>query len=225
MSSHSHRLGLSLALAGASCLCGADALVPVEHGVVYNAGARAFEFSITFDRQPDFLSTDAYGRMADQVQYWLDSTNAVNAFLTAYQRIGNATPPGTQSLLSFSSIPATGNATLVRLDPAAPPLYGWPGVSVGAIPYQLTADHTLRFSITQDDLGDSDGRISWAFEIYSFGASSGPPLSSPIPEPKAAQSLGAGLMLLALVHVWGRRGARSNGRSLANACPIGPLPH
>ena len=207
------RIIFTLGLAGTAWPASAQVVVPQDYGVTYDSAAHSFDFTVRFDRQPDFVTMDEYGRMADQLQYWLDTEEDVNAQLTAAQRLAGWMPSGVQSMLLFNSIPTLGTITLVRLDPAGPPQYGgWQGEVVNTIAYTLDADHTLRFRIQQGDLSDADGKLSWAFETYNYGGWGGVTYSSQapqVPEPSAWQALCAGLAFLAVA---GRRRSKPDLR-------------
>jgi hypothetical protein len=132
----------------------------VTESAVYDAATGMVDFTLQFDRTPNFRKTDELGRQADSFQYFI---------------IGDATLPFPENFdavirgdeLTFKPplLPIR-NATPSDADPAAA---GW-GTIRATVPYKLRV-RVLTFSVPLSALSNNsvDGSFAYTLEIYRFG--------------------------------------------------------
>jgi hypothetical protein len=100
---------------------------------------------------------------------------------------------GTTSMLFVTS---DSTMALIRLDGTSPEIFGWKGTFIRELPYTVSDDHTLRFSVAQADLDDDDGGISAVFETYRRNSTPSGMYIQHIPEPSTTAFLVMGLTFL-----------------------------
>jgi hypothetical protein len=153
-------LVLAVALAAALASAPARALTIVSHVEHYDAGSDAFQFAITFSVAPEFYVFDEFGRHKDEFQYFI--TWVLHPENTSYP-IFNADVvirmPESASVTDIRVRDATG--------PEEPGSGGW-GPIRGSVPYVLDGA-TITFQIPRTMLGDSDGVVSYALLIGTYG--------------------------------------------------------
>jgi hypothetical protein len=132
----------------------------VAESAVYHAATGNVDFTLQFDRTPNFRKVDEFGRQADSFQYFI---------------VGDATLPFPQNFdaiirgdeLTFKPplLPIR-NATPSDPDPAAG---GWDTIRA-TVPYKLRV-RVLTFSAPLSALSDhsTDGRFAYTLETYRFG--------------------------------------------------------
>ena len=85
------RVTLAMALCAGVLAIGsapAGAQTPVQvvcESAVYHPGTQTVYFTIVFDRAPDFTTTDAAGRIADQFQYYLPSVLSAETIIRQHE--------------------------------------------------------------------------------------------------------------------------------------------
>ena len=162
-----------------------DAQVPLilEAGFVggiYESGN--VDFTLEFNRAPDFFSCDQYGRQGDAFQFYIATTTNIPVFY----------PPRPYASLIRGGEIHIGDGIIIRNDSppdeSDPNSGGWGSVR-GTVPYTLDAD-TLTFSVPADVL-NVQGTFAYSLLLTSFGAATHNPYTGdsggpiPIPEPAA----------------------------------------
>lgn len=184
-------LGLAAACMFSSA---AQTLTPASYGAGYDSDTGSFDFFVRFDRAPQFFN--AQGERVDNLLYWVNSMYGVNAFHTAIEL---HLPPemqlGTTSMLFLTS---NSTMSLIRLDGTAAPIFGQRGTLVREVPFTVSTDHTLRFSLSQSDLDDVDGGIAVVFETYRPNAIPSGMFVQQIPEPGPIYTLVIGLLVVTI---------------------------
>src|SRR5678815_1850402 len=105
----------SVLLAVFSPTWGQITLTAESFGTVVNSVGGTVTFEVLLNRHPDFFTLDSVGRMADQLQFYVDSRLGVNALNSVDDaRIWGIDSPGTQSLISFGSIPIDSTLTITE---------------------------------------------------------------------------------------------------------------
>ncbi len=181
-----------------------------SESAVFDPLSNRIDFTITFDRSPDFYTVDSFGRQADAFQYWIFYDNnpfqpPANPFLDALIRGGEIFVAGDLRIRD-SRPPAVGD-----------PYYGGWGEIRATVPFVLSGT-TISFSADLVDIGDSDGQFAYRLETYEFGATrdtvfggtAGPydtDTLKPIPEPVSVAIWG-GLSLVGPIAGWRRERAR-----------------
>lgn len=135
----------------------------VYESAVYNPATGSVEFTIQFNRRPNFRKTDEVGRHADAFQYFIvgDAALRYPANFDAIIRGSELTLPPARRLLPIR------NSSPSDSDPAAG---GW-GTIRAAVPFRLRG-HVLTFSAPLAVLSDhsTDGRFAYILETYNFGS-------------------------------------------------------
>ena len=128
---------------------------------VYDSQSGNVEFTVEFDRRPDFRSVDEFGRPADSFQYFIvgDETLGFPERFDAIIR-GGELQRKSRLLPIRRAAPAD----------SAPEAGGW-GATRAIVPYELHG-RTLTFSVALDDLSDhsTDGSFSYILETYNDGS-------------------------------------------------------
>jgi hypothetical protein len=132
----------------------------VAESAVYHAATGNVDFTLQFDRTPNFRKVDEFGRQADSFQYFI----AGDATLP-YPQNFDAIIRGDELTFKPPLLPIR-NATPSDPDPAAG---GW-GTIRATVPYKLRV-RVLTFSAPLSALSDhsSDGQFAYTLETYRFG--------------------------------------------------------
>lgn len=200
------KLLIAIGLAIACACSSAGTLVPLSYGGGYNSSDQSFEFFVKFDRTPEFF--DAGGDRVDDLRFWLNSVYGINAFHTALETYVPGLPR--LGITSMLAVTGEGALSLIRIDGTSPELLGWRATLVRDLPYTVSADDTLRFTVARDDLGDDDGAISTIFETYRLNSQSSGMIVLQVPEPPPLLAWLIGLLFLATTK-W-QAGARATLR-------------
>jgi hypothetical protein len=125
-----------------------------SQSAIYNPLTGEVAFTLVFDQQPDFFSTDAPGRQADSFQYFI---------------VGDPTlpyPSRYDSLIRGDELHSTIDQIPIR-DAVT-------GALRGSVPYSLTGA-ALSFSAPLSLISDHTdaGTIQYVVETYEFGAFTG----------------------------------------------------
>jgi hypothetical protein len=129
-------------------------------------------FDIVFDRMPDLMATDAFGRQADAFQFHLWYDDKIPHFDAIYQTVIRGSEIGIAGAIPVRQVSAT--------DPGEPGSGGW-GPAVGRVGYDLREvpagrGYQLSFLVPSVMIGDPDGNFAWNFSLYEDGAGVGTPL-------------------------------------------------
>jgi len=181
-------------------------VMPLFVSILNDPAAGKATFSILYDAPPDFFSTDAFGRQADDFQFFVSADRPV-PLVEFYQAIGGNCMTGPtcadKSVLRGSNISLGGGIPVVPLAASGPgqtPNGGW-GPTLIEVPYQLLGNR-VSFDVPLAALRDTDNILWYALETYSFGASVAlaggdiPYMSGAVyevPEPSTMMLFGAGL--------------------------------
>jgi hypothetical protein len=133
----------------------------VYESATFNSATGEVDFTLTFNRHPDFRTVDEYGRPANAFQYFIvgdDTASDPERFDAIIRGVELQSRP--RLLPIRDSSPA---------DPD-PRSGGW-GTIRATVPFQLHG-RVLTFSAPLDALSDhsTDGSFSYALETYAFGA-------------------------------------------------------
>jgi len=138
-----------------------EALQVVKQSAVYDPATGLVRFRLTFDRRPNFVDTDEFGRRADQFQYYV---------------VGDATldhPYKYDAIIRIES-PAFESSQLIIRNAAPsssdPESGGW-GTIRATVSYRLHG-RTLIFSAPLSALSDhsADGTFAYELETYRYGS-------------------------------------------------------
>jgi hypothetical protein len=188
----------------------ADTIAPVHYSSIVDMSTGMAHFAVQFDRLPDLLTVDAFGRQADSFQFWTDTVSP-NPIQSTFEGIADAGPLGTQSVLTAVDIPTTGKMTWIWPQDASytgPRDSGGWGIVVGQGGYTLASDGTVSFDVPLSVLHSADGNFYYGFETYRYGAWGGTDYFgeagqdywvSCVPEPSQAGLLAGGLLTLAVL--------------------------
>ncbi len=156
---------LAVLLVGAAAAAAQTSLEIVSTSAKYKPSTGEVEFKIVFNREPDFLATDAAGRQADSFQIFV---------------VGDPDlpyPSNFDSIVRGEEIHSMPGLIPVRN--ASPPSGeagsgGW-GTIRGIVPYSLRSTggrYVLSFSAPLSLISDQTGvrRIRYVVETYEFGA-------------------------------------------------------
>ena len=154
------RVTLAMALCAGVLAIGsapAGAQTPVQvvcESAVYHPGTQTVYFTIVFDSAPDFTTTDAAGRIADQFQYYLPSDQSAETIIRAHE------VPADPTLLRIRAAEGTDP------DPASG---GW-GPVLGVTHFELDGS-VLTFAAPLGLVAPgSRGRFSYDLETFHFGS-------------------------------------------------------
>jgi hypothetical protein len=133
----------------------------VYESAVYDPETGNVDFTVQFDRAPNFRKVDQYGRQADSFQYFIVGDDTL-----PYPQNFDAIIRGDEIQLRSRLLPIR-NSAPPDPDPAAG---GW-GTIRATVPFQLHG-HVLTFSAALTALTDhsTDGRFTYIVETYSFGS-------------------------------------------------------
>ncbi len=133
----------------------------VYESAVYDPETGNVDFTLQFDRRPNFRTVDEYGRQADSFQYFIVGDETL-----AYPQNFDAIIRGDEVQLKSRLLPIR-NSAPTDPNPAAG---GW-GTIRATIPFQLHG-RVLTFSAALNELSDhsTDGRFTYILETYNFGS-------------------------------------------------------
>ncbi|MBC1219534.1 hypothetical protein GNF10_14785 [Nostoc sp. UCD121] len=139
-----------------------------SESVVVNLDAQEVSFTINFNKVPDFVTVDEFGRQADSFQYFIDPSGELPIFRppSAYSNLS--------SIIRGEEIHIAGDVRIRDVFPVGPfePNSGGWGKIRGSVPYSLDST-VLKFSAPLQFIGDSDGLFSYRLELYEFGSWNG----------------------------------------------------
>lgn len=189
-------------------------LHPTEYRAVMDFASGQANFSVRFDRSPDFFTLDDVGRPADSFEFFTDtvSSDPIQSVIEGMYRSG---PLGTQTIIGSYEVAARRQLTIWWPKPrsewrpddhivhAALSTYG---------EYTLVGD-TLSFSVPLSLLHDPDQTFYYGFQLFQYGGwttfnyygTSGQTYILPVPEPSRTAMLGAGVLLLVAASRRGRK--------------------
>jgi hypothetical protein len=133
----------------------------VFESAVYDPETGNVDFTVRFNRGPNFRKVDQYGRRADSFQYFIVGDDTL-----PYPQNFDAIIRGDEIQLRSRLLPIR-NSAPSDPDPAAG---GW-GTIRATIPFQLHGN-VLTFSAALTTLTDhsTDGRFTYILETYNFGS-------------------------------------------------------
>jgi hypothetical protein len=145
----------------------AATLTVISESAVVNENTKEVLFTINFNKTPDFLSTDEFGRQADSFQYFIEADGKFPIWR------GSPYYSELDAIVRGEEIHVAGTVRFRKALPSSsdPNSGGWGDIR-GSVPYNLNGN-TVSFSAPPQLLGDSDGFFSYGLEWYEFGASSG----------------------------------------------------
>jgi hypothetical protein len=148
-------------------------------------------FTLTFNRPPDFLTVDQYGRPADSFQYWVADHPG-----TAGEALGNP-----DRIIRGDEIHIAGDIRIRYPSPPDPdPAAGGWGAIVGEVPFTLTGS-TVEFSVPWSILGTS-GLPALNLVVTQYGSSVYDTVSIPEPCALVLGSVGSIALVLAGRRKW-----------------------
>jgi hypothetical protein len=139
----------------------------ISESAVVNQGNNEVLFTINFNRTPNFLSTDEFGRQADSFQYFIEADGKFPIWR------GSPYYSELDAIVRGEEIHVAGNIRFRKALPSSndPNSGGW-GDILGSVPYNLNGN-TVSFSAPPQLFGDSDGFFSYGLGWYEFGGSGG----------------------------------------------------
>lgn len=189
-------------------------LHPTQYRAVIDLASGQANFSVRFDRPPDFFTLDDVGRAADAFQFFTDtaSSDPIQSTIEGMYRSG---PLGTQAVIGSYEIATRRQVTIWWPKPRSEWLPDDPIVHAARRTYgdYTLAGDTLAFSVPLSMLHDPDSTFYYGFQLYQYGGwttfnyygTSGQTYILPVPEPAHAVMLGAGVLLLVAASRCGRR--------------------
>jgi len=211
------RLGASLIASFmlSSAPVNADApLQPIQYSAVIDLATGQANFSLRFDRPPDFFTLDDVGRPADAFELFTDTASS-DPIQSTVNGLNGSGPLGTQTIISGYDIATRRQLNIWWPKPVSEWIPGDPdsrAVLRTYSDYTLAGD-TLSFSLPLSLLHEPDGAFNYGFQLFQYGGwttfnyygVSGQEYMLPVPEPAHAAMLGAGVLLLATSRRRGRR--------------------
>lgn len=155
------------------------ALLVFSQSAEVNLDSNSVQFQIEFNRTPDFLTTDEYGRQADSFQYYVDADGGLPIFKGGEFYYSNL-----ESIIRGDEIHLGGD---VRIRNAFPPDLnssssgGWGSIR-GSVPYTLSGN-LLSLLVPLQLIGDSDGKFSYQLLWTEYGGMGGYIEAETVPEP------------------------------------------
>jgi hypothetical protein len=136
-------------------------LLALSESAVFDPATGQVTFTLTFNRPPDFQTTDSVGRQADSFQYYIVGDPSL-PYPSNYDTIVRG-----EELHLTSDVLRVRNAT--PSDPTDPASGGW-GTVRGVVPYQLNGN-VLTFSTSLGLISDHsvDGHFSYDLLIAQYG--------------------------------------------------------
>jgi hypothetical protein len=200
-SRRSRRIGLAvvaLLQVVSTALAAHEPLRIMQHQYVVDTSAQTVHFELWFDRAPDFLTVDEFGRPRDAFAYYFDSDGNVGT--GQYSTLG---PLAYGADVQLTSSQVHLNGLLWMRD-----LYGMPpaGPWRDATPFTVL-DTTLQFTASFSALRFAGGSHLLGFvDTYQYGATTGQqqPFGPPIPAPNATLLALCAMAVLAAARL-GRR--------------------
>jgi hypothetical protein len=133
----------------------------VHEAATYNLATGEVDFTLTFNRHPDFRTVDEYGRPADTFQYFIVGDEAASY------------PENFDAIIRGVEVQAKPRLLPIRdSSPADPdPRSGGWGAIRATVPLGLHG-RVLTFSAPLGALSDhsTDGRFTYVLETYAFGS-------------------------------------------------------
>lgn len=162
--------GVLVALVGASATVAAPAeaqrsvsrpLQVVYESATYNPGTGEVDFTLAFNRHPDFRTVDEHGRPAVAFQYFIVGDDAL-----PYPERFDAIIRGVELQLKSRLLPVRDSSP-----PDPDPRSGGWGAIRATVPFELHG-RVVTFSAPLAALSDhsTDGRFTYILETYAFGA-------------------------------------------------------
>ncbi|OKH29505.1 hypothetical protein NIES2101_43295 [Calothrix sp. HK-06] len=138
-----------------------------ESAVVNQNNNNEVLFTINFNRTPNFLLTDEFGRQADSFQYFIEADGEFPIWR------GSPYYSELDAIVRGEEIHVSGNIRFRKALPSSsdPNSGGW-GDILGSVPYTLNGN-TVSFSAPPQLFGDSDGFFSYGLLWTEFGGSGG----------------------------------------------------
>lgn len=136
----------------------------ISESAVINQDNNEVLFTINFNRTPNFLLTDEFGRQADSFQYFIEA-NGESPIPLNYSEL--------DAVVRGEEIHVAGNIRFRKALPSSsdPNAGGW-GDILGSVPYTLNGN-TVSFSAPPQLFGDLDGFFSYGLQWTEFGTSRG----------------------------------------------------
>lgn len=132
----------------------------VSDSLEFDSTNRTTTFTVRFDRAPDFVTTDLYGRQKDSFQYFVDSQVKGNLFA----------PNPDVTIVRAEEIHAA-DALRIRDsvgDDTGATSGGW-GPIRATVPFTVSGD-TVQFTASWDALGQAGTHFRYGLESYEFGS-------------------------------------------------------
>lgn len=185
----------------------ADApLQPIQYSAVIDPATGQANFSLRFDRPPDFFTLDDAGRPADAFELFTD-TASNDPIQSTIDGLNGSGPLGTQTIISGYDIATRRQLNIWWPKPVSEWIPGDPESQAVLRTYSgyTLASDTLSFSLPLSLLHEPDAAFYYGFQIFQYGGwttfnyygTSGQEYVPAVPEPAHAAMLGAGLLLLA----------------------------
>jgi hypothetical protein len=189
-------------------------LQPIQYSAVIDLASGQANFSVRFDRPPNFFTLDDAGRPADTFEFFTDTVSSDPIQSTANGMNGSG-QLGTQTIISGYDIAPRHQLNIWWPKPVSEWIPGDPdsrAVLRTYSDYTLFGD-TLSFSVPLSLLHEPDGAFYYGFQIFQYGGwttlnyygKSGQEYVLAVPEPGHTAMLVAGLLLLEAASRWGRR--------------------
>ncbi len=189
-------------------------LQPIRYATSIDLAAGLANFSVRFDRAPDFFTLDDAGRPADAFEFFTDTASS-DPIQSTFDGLAGRGPLGTQTIISGYEIATRHQLNIWWPKPISEWIPGDPDSQAVLRTYSdyTLAGDTLSFSVPLSLLHAPDGDFYYGFPLFQYGGwtavnyygTSGQEYVPPVPEPAHAAMLGAGVLLLAAA---GRRGRR-----------------
>ncbi len=161
----------------------------VDHAARADSQKRATDFSITFNRPPDFDHLDEFDRPRNAFQYWYDSNPG------GFEFAGDDISVIRGSELAFGGrLPIRDSLNPKNIEFAH--AEGW-GEERGSVPIDV-ADRTVTFTVAWSMLDEDDDRFSYRLFAFESGDLTSDVSSIAIPLPT---SLATGLLMISLLVV------------------------
>lgn len=198
--------GLFVAFGLSSTQAHADApLQPTHYSAMLDLATGQANFSVRFDRPPDFFTLDNAGRPADSFEFFTD-TESSDPIQSTINGLNGSGPLGTQTIISGYDIAARHQLNIWWPKPVSEWIPGDPDSQAVLRTYSdyTLAGDTLSFSVPLSLLHEPDGGFYYGFQLFQDGGwttfnyygASGQEYVLPVPEPAPASMLAAGVLLL-----------------------------
>src|SRR6266487_1909107 len=178
-----------------SSLSANASFVILNHTARADGDRRQVDFTITFNRRPDFFHTDGSGNPINAFQYWYDSQPGGFEFAGADVAVIRG-----PEIRFNDDIPIRDSLNPGNVD--FPNAEGW-GRDRGDVPFDLTGD-TIRFSVPWELLDENDARFSYRLFAFESGTLTSDVGAIMIPLPRGVWTGFALLLMLTGAGLWRR---------------------